>query len=93
MRPLLISLALSTLLVGCATTASNPASQLTGATETRRISENGDIIDEYRVAGQLRLIKVTPVRGPAYWIKDENGDGILDKRDGVAPVYWKLFGW
>ncbi len=93
MRTLLTSLALVALLGGCASISSSPASQLTGATETRRIAENGDLIDEYRVAGQLRLIKVTPVRGPAYWIKDENGDGVLDKRDGLAPVYWKLFGW
>ena len=92
MRSTLIALAFTAMLAGCATTT-NPASQLTGATETRRIADNGDIIDEYRVAGQLRLIKVTPVRGPAYWIKDENGDGTLDRRDGVAPVYWKLFGW
>lgn len=92
MRSLLFTVALVAVLGGCAT-APDPAAQLTGATETRRIAENGDIIDEYRVAGQLRMIKVTPTRGPAYWIKDENGDGILDRHDGVAPVYWKLFGW
>ena len=80
------------MLAGCAT-LNDPSQQLSGATSVRRVADNGDFIDEYRVAGQLRMIKVTPTAGPPYWIKDENGDGVLDRNDGVAPVYWKLFGW
>lgn len=92
MKALILGALLTAAVAGCAT-LDDPTSQLTGATTARRIAENGDIIDEYRVAGNLRMIKVTPRGAPAYWIKDENGDGIIDRSDGIAPVYWKLFGW
>ena len=88
--PLAVLLSLS--LASCAT-LNDPSRDLSGAVVTQRMAENGDLVSEYRVAGQLRLIKVQPSRGPAYFIKDENGDGVIDKRDGLAPVYWKLFGW
>ena len=44
------------------------------------------------------MVKVTPSRGPAYYLMDENGDGRLDKSKGagekdISPVYWKLYGW
>ncbi len=63
-----------------------------GAVETLRTEANGDRITEYRVAGQLRLVKVQPPRGPAYYLQDRNGDGRPDG-DDVSPVYFKLFEW
>ena len=88
-------------LAGCASTGSSsndPAVDLADAQVAVRTETNGDVIEEYRVAGQLRMVKVTPSRGPAYYLMDENGDGRLDKSKGVsandsAPVYWKLCGW
>ena len=69
-----------------------------GAERSVRVEANGDVIEEYRVGGQLRMVKVTPSRGPAYYLMDENGDGRLDKSKGasekdISPVYWKLYGW
>ena len=84
--------AMALIMAACATT-NDPSRQLTGAVVTERMAENGDLVTEYRVAGQLRLIKVTPSGGAPYYIRDENNDGVLDKRDGVARVYWRLFGW
>jgi hypothetical protein len=58
--------------------------------------ENGDRIEEYRVNGRLTMVKITPLRGPAYWLHDTDGDGRLDGSDRsqpVAPVYWTLFEW
>ena len=84
---------------GCATTGANadaPPVDVKGADIARKVMENGDTIEEYRVGGQLRMVKVTPSRGPAYYLMDENGDGRLDKSKGegpVSPVYWKLYGW
>lgn len=64
------------------------------AERTLRTEDNGDVIEEYRVAGQLRIVKVTPPRGPAYYLIDDNGDGRLDRGKGeVKPVYYKLYGW
>ncbi|MET0893680.1 MAG: DUF2782 domain-containing protein [Pseudoxanthomonas sp.] len=86
------------LLAACAsmTTQGDPGADLADAQVAVRTESNGDVIEEYRVAGQLRMVKVTPSRGPAYYLMDENGDGRLDKSKGegtVSPVYWKLYGW
>ena len=88
-------------LAGCAAMGSSrndPAVDLADAQVAVRTEANGDVIEEYRVAGQLRMVKVTPSRGPAYYLMDENGDGRLDKSKGagekdISPVYWKLYGW
>lgn len=61
-----------------------------------REGENGDRIEEYRVNGRLTMVKITPLRGPAYWLHDSDGDGRLDGSDRsqpVAPVYWTLYEW
>jgi hypothetical protein len=86
-------------LAGCASMGSaqnDPGMDLADAQVAVRTEANGDVIEEYRLAGQLRMVKVTPSRGPAYYLMDENGDGRLDKSKGegpVSPVYWKLYGW
>ena len=91
-RPLAFALAL--LLAGCATPGERAPQPPQGAIETTRTEANGDVVSEYRVAGQLRMVKVTPARGPAYYLYDKNGDGRITPEDGEAPaVYWKLFSW
>lgn len=81
----------------CATLeARDPTAALEGATVTTRSGEDGDTIEEYRVAGQLKVVKITPLRGASYYLVDRDGDGHLDSSVGegpVSPVYWKLFGW
>jgi len=72
------------------------SADLRDADITSRITDNGDTIEEYRVAGQLQVVKVTPRRGPTYYLIDSNGDGRLDSSKGegpISPVYWKLFEW
>jgi hypothetical protein len=66
-----------------------------GAVEAVRTADNGDVIHEYRVGGQLTVVKVVPFRGPTYYIIDRDGDGRIDPREaGEAPVTWfKLYGW
>ena len=99
MKTLLIALLLA--LSGCASMSSaqnDPGVDLADAQVAVRTEANGDVIEEYRVAGQMRMVKVTPARGPAYYLMDENGDGRLDKSRGagekdISPVYWKLYGW
>jgi len=106
LMPALTCLLLSAgpLLGGCATTSAAGPEQavsemdLDNADVAVRTEDNGDVIQEYRVAGALRMVKITPVRGPAYYLYDDNGDGKLDRssdpnRGDIAPVYWKLYGW
>ena len=70
--------------------------QLVPAVRIRR--EEGRVIEEYSVNGLIYMIKVTPKKGPAYYLIDTDGDGELETRDiesdpGIKPVYWKLFEW
>lgn len=86
----------SLLLSGCATLGGGSAMDDPGipadAVSSVHTEANGDQIEEYRVAGQLRMVKVTPARGPVYYLYDQNGDGQVDRtKGGVSPVYYKLF--
>ena len=63
-----------------------------GAIEAVRTEGNGDVVTEYRVQGQLRMVKVVPVRGPTYYLVDRDGDGRMDPAKGETPTTWfKLF--
>lgn len=62
----------------------------------RRDAQTGDVVEEYRINGQLYMVKVTPRRGPSYYIRDTTGNGRLDRSDDlnrVRPVYFKLYEW
>lgn len=55
-------------------------------------------VEEYRVNGQLYMIKVTPDVGPTYYLMDADGDGNLEtRRHELAPGFqipgWVLFRW
>ncbi|ALG69391.2 DUF2782 domain-containing protein [Beggiatoa leptomitoformis] len=55
-------------------------------------------IEEYRVNGQLTLIKVTPKVGVAYYLVDMDGDGTLETSRFAldnSPYLnqWILFSW
>lgn len=59
----------------------------------------GERIEEYSRDGRVYMVKITPVKGPAYYYLDEDGDGQLELRESdkghgpVRPVYWKLKEW
>lgn len=62
------------------------------------IIESGDqVIYEYRVRGQLYMVRVQPQFGPPYYLYDLNGDGILDMQENAANnvsiPQWVLFRW
>jgi hypothetical protein len=97
MKSIALPLACALLLSACATLGGDGLADGTipeGAVETTRTEPNGDQITEFRVDGRLRALKVVPSRGPTYYLYDRNGDGVVDEeRDGVQPVYFKLFEW
>lgn len=100
LRPrLATSLAAAALALGACATADpggGPPAIPAGAVEAVETKPNGDVVTEYRVAGQLAVVKVQPARGPAYYLYDRNGDGRLDSSEGegpVSPVYFELYEW
>lgn len=61
------------------------------------IKRKDTTIEEYRINGQLRYAKITPSKGPAYYMVDTDGDGQLDSRHNDLrnpPVQqWILYKW
>lgn len=62
----------------------------------RKRGEN--MVEEYRINGRLYKVKVTPSAGPAYYMVDSDGDGIMDQRfdklgHGIETPQWVLFKW
>ena len=55
-------------------------------------------VEEYRVQGQLYMVKVTPKKGLPYYLMDHDGDGNLETRYSelgpptMIPM-WVLFSW
>ena len=92
MNRMLLLGAVALALAGCASTGAAPEIP-EGAVETTRTEANGDVITEYRVGTQLRMIKVVPARGPAYYLYDRDGDGTVDPGDRSPMTYYKLFEW
>lgn len=94
LAPVLLALTLA----GCASLRADedPTRALTDAEVVTRTLENGDVVSEYRVAGQLRVVKIVPKTGVTYYLTDDDNDGRLDRRRGVGPitpVQYKIFGW
>lgn len=55
-------------------------------------------IEEYRINGQLYMIKVTPSKGYPYYLVDADGDGNLETRRNELDPHmlvpsWVIFRW
>lgn len=65
--------------------------------EVRIRREQDRTVEEYVSAGRVYMVRIQPAAGPAYYLIDSTGDGLLDLRhdrfDPVKPVYWKIFEW
>lgn len=62
------------------------------------IKRDDAVVHEYRMNGQLYMIKVIPVVGPPYYLVDSNGDGSLDIQrneldPGLVVPSWMIFRW
>jgi len=64
------------------------------------IQREDKTIEEYRVNGQLYMIKVTPKNAPPYFLLDNDGDGTMESRLGASDLEpdimiprWVLFRW
>jgi len=61
------------------------------------IRRDDAIITEYRVNGNLYMVKIVPEFGPPYYLIDRDGDGIMEGRtsiyDDIIVPQWVLFSW
>ena len=66
--------------------------------DVRIVPKKDVTIEEYRIRGRLYRIKVIPVKGPPYYLLDQDSDGRMETKmseiysDFVAPS-WVLFSW
>ena len=66
--------------------------------EVTIIKRGTDVIQEYRMNGQLYMIKVVPQVGFPYYLIDRDGDGELESRynklepDILVPS-WMIYRW
>ncbi len=51
------------------------------------IQKGQDRIEEYRIKGQLYMIKVTPPHGRPYYLVDQRGDGQMRRYDDISPNF------
>ena len=65
--------------------------------EVRIIRKKDTVIEEYRVNGRVRFVKITPSSGSPYYMVDTDGDGVLETRDDNftnPPInQWILLEW
>jgi hypothetical protein len=66
--------------------------------EVQIIKREDKTIEEYRVNGQLYMIKITPKEGAPYYLVDSDGDGSMDaRRSQLEPnlmiPQWVIFRW
>jgi len=64
------------------------------------IQREDKTIEEYRVNGQLYMIKVIPRNATPYFLLDNDGDGTMESRLGASDLEpdlmiprWVLFRW
>ena len=56
-----------------------------------------DTVEEYRIAGKLYMLKVSPPGGRPYFMIDERGDGKFSRQEshdtGLRPPMWVIHSW
>ncbi len=65
--------------------------------EVTIVHRGKETIEEYRVGGQLYMVKITPSSGVPYYLMDTDGDGSLETRrndlENPSVVQWRIFTW
>src|SRR3954462_11231371 len=56
-----------------------------------------DTVEEYRVAGKLYMLKVTPASGRPYYLIKKKGEGKMSRQEpfffGLPPPMWVIYSW
>lgn len=99
MRILVSMLFFLTTLPALAQDEDTPADVLPPSTGSVIIEDGSDdVISEFRINGELYMIRITPKKGTPYYLVDSDGDGQLETRwddlasDLLIPA-WVLMRW
>ena len=61
------------------------------------VKRGEDTVEEFRLRGQLYMVKVTPPHGRPYYLVDRKGDGNMVRTDslepGTAVPMWVIKSW
>lgn len=56
-----------------------------------------DTVEEYRIGGQLYMIRIIPAVGRPYYLVDHKGDGKFERQDAfdsrTRPPMWVIHTW
>lgn len=66
--------------------------------EVRIYKQQNAIVREYRMNGQLYMVKIEPSHGYPYYLIDMDGDGLLEsRRNQISPNMvvpsWVIYRW
>ncbi|ENO89883.1 DUF2782 domain-containing protein [Thauera linaloolentis] len=64
--------------------------------EVTIIQRGEDTVTEYRIRGQLYMVKVTPLHGVPYYLIDKEGNGQMVREDALpslAVPMWVIKSW
>lgn len=87
---------LAAIALGMSVSLTVPAQDAPGEPEVTIRTEGDRLVEEYRLNGFLYAIKVTPKRGPPYYLVAVDDDGNFarsDQPDGMRIPSWKIFEW
>src|SRR5687767_12358818 len=56
-----------------------------------------DTVEEYRIGGQLYMVRIIPAVGRPYYLVDQKGDGKFERQDAfdsrTRPPMWVIHTW
>lgn len=62
--------------------------------KVNKYKKGEDTVEEYRISGELYMMKITPAKGPAYYLHRDQPNGEWVKDGPTPPVsipHWILF--
>ncbi len=68
--------------------------QVTGEPQVTIVQKKGETVEEYRINGQLYMMKVTPAHGVPYYMhkEDQNGGWLMDGPNQPLSIpKWTIF--
>ncbi len=80
------------------TDSEEPIEEIESSGKVKIQGFDDQLINEFRINGQLYMIRITPKKGAAYYLVDSDGDGDLETRwNELAPDLlipsWVLLRW